>query len=144
MKTERWWTRAHSPRIQARVRPRGQVPAAEIASGDVSRSQYGNLATIQIDGRAVQPAAVAGDDEAHEAGHVLRDAETSDPGLPAELRPDFRFASAAALHLGADAPPLPVGVDQAWRTPSRKISSFQPSFSSQSRNATASALLALE
>jgi hypothetical protein len=39
---------------------------------------------------------------------------------------------------------LPVGVDQAWRTPSRKISSFQPSFSSQSRNATASALLALE
>src|SRR5215813_9105202 len=75
-------------------------------------SQHGNLAAVEIDGRAMQPGCARGDDEGDEIRHVLNCAVTDDSGFATELRADFRLGLSGPLDLGADAPPLPLGLDQ--------------------------------
>src|SRR5262245_743011 len=72
-------------------------------------SQHRNLAAIEIDRRAVQPGGARGDHEGDQIGDVLDRAVTDDSGLAAEPVAHLRLRLAAALDLGADAPPLPFG-----------------------------------
>ena len=60
----------------------------------------------------MQPGCVRGDDEGDEIRHVLDLAVTDDAGLATELRADFCLGLSRPLDLGADAPPLPLGLDQ--------------------------------
>src|SRR4051794_37543156 len=78
-----------------------------------SRSQHRNLAAVEIDGGAVQPGGARRHHEGDQVGDVLDSAKARDPGLAADPRADRRFRLARALHLGADAPPLALGLDQA-------------------------------
>src|SRR5215471_14019217 len=60
----------------------------------------------------MQPGRARGDHEGDEIRHVLDLAVTDDAGLAAELRAHFRFRLSRPLDLSADAPPLPLGLDQ--------------------------------
>src|SRR5262249_3233422 len=75
-------------------------------------SQHGNLAAVEIDGRPMQPCCPRGDHEGDEIRHVLDLAVTDDSGLATELHADFCFRLSRPLDLGADTPPLPLGLDQ--------------------------------
>src|SRR5215813_2407312 len=75
-------------------------------------SQHWNLAAVEIDGRAMQPGCARGNDEGDEIRHVLDCTVTDDSSLAAELRADFGLGLARPLDLGADTPPLPLGLDQ--------------------------------
>src|SRR5215471_9035848 len=75
-------------------------------------SQHGNLAAVEIDGRAMQPGCTRGDDEGDEIRYVLDLAVTDDTSLATELRADFCLGLSGPLDLGADTPPLPLGLDQ--------------------------------
>src|SRR5215813_12740436 len=75
-------------------------------------SQHWNLAAVEIDGRAMQPGCARGNDEGDEIRHVLDCTVTDDSSLAAELRADFRLGLSRPLDLGADTPPLPLGLDQ--------------------------------
>ena len=75
-------------------------------------SQHGNLAAIEIHGRPMQPRCPRGDDEGDEIRHILDFAVTDDSSLTAKLRADFRLRFPRPLDLGADAPPLPLGLHQ--------------------------------
>src|SRR5262249_58289520 len=77
-------------------------------------SQHGNLAAVEIDGRPMQPGCARGDDEGDQIRHVLDLAVTDDSGLATELRADFCLGLSGPLDLGADTPPLPLGLDQRW------------------------------
>ena len=70
-------------------------------------SQHGNFAAVQIDAGAVQPAAVLRDDEADQAGDILRGAEPRDPGLAAKLRAHRGF-----IDLDENVPGLGVTVNE--------------------------------
>src|SRR5262245_20045178 len=61
----------------------------------------------------MQPGRARRDDEGHEVRDVLDLAVAHDAGLSAEPLADFLLRLAGALDLGADAPPLPLGLDQA-------------------------------
>src|SRR5271166_552881 len=76
-------------------------------------SQHRDLAAVEVDGGAGEPGGARGEDEGHEVGHVLDRAEPRDAGLAAQPLADFRFRLSGAFDLGADAPPLPLGLDQA-------------------------------
>src|SRR5262245_35446529 len=76
-------------------------------------SQDRNLAAVEVDGGAVEPARTRRHHEADEVGHVLDGAEADDPGLAAKPLADRCLPLAGALDLGADAPPLPLGLNQA-------------------------------
>src|SRR5262245_41107135 len=52
--------------------------------------------------------------EGDEVSHVLDLAVADDARFAHEPRPHLILAVAAALHLGLDAPPLAVGLDEAW------------------------------
>src|SRR5262249_27480144 len=60
----------------------------------------------------MQPGRARGDHEGDEIRHILDLAVTDDSSLATELRADFCLSLARPLHLGADAPPLPLGLDQ--------------------------------
>src|SRR5260370_10008674 len=87
--------------------------ADDMAAGMQHRiSQHGNLAAVEIDGRPMQPGRARGDHEGDEIRHVLDLAVTDDAGLATELRADLRLRLSGPLDLGADTPPLPLGLDQ--------------------------------
>src|SRR6516162_6125713 len=73
---------------------------------------HGDLAAVEIDGRPMQPARARGDHEGDEIRYVLDRAVARDAGLAAELGADFCLGLSRPLDLGADAPPLPLGLDQ--------------------------------
>src|SRR5262249_13191109 len=58
------------------------------------------------------PGRARGDHESNEIRHVLDLAVTDDSSLATELRADFRLRLSRPLDLGADAPPLALGLDQ--------------------------------
>jgi hypothetical protein len=60
----------------------------------------------------MQPGCPRGHDEGDEIRDVLHLAVADDPCLTAELRADFCLGLPGPLDLGADAPPLPLGLDQ--------------------------------
>src|SRR5262249_59643711 len=62
----------------------------------------------------MQPGRARGDHEGDEIRHVFDRAVARDAGLAAELRADFCLRLSRPLDLGADAPPLPLGLDQRW------------------------------
>src|SRR5262249_36564342 len=55
-----------------------------------------------------------GDDEGDRIRPVLDLAVTDDSGLATELRADFCLGLSGPFDLGADTPPLPLGLDQRW------------------------------
>src|SRR5262249_33372135 len=52
--------------------------------------------------------------EGDETRYILDLAVTDDSSLAPELRAHFRFRLSRPLDLSADAPPLPLGLDQRW------------------------------
>src|SRR5215467_8316275 len=60
----------------------------------------------------MQPGCTRGDDEGDEIRYVLDLAVTDDTSLATELRADFCLGLSGPLDLGADTPPLPLGLDQ--------------------------------
>src|SRR5262249_37413375 len=70
------------------------------------------LAAVEIDGRPMQPGCARGDHEGDEIRYILDLAVTDDSSLATELRAHFRFRLSRPLDLSADAPPLPLGLDQ--------------------------------
>src|SRR5262245_31162791 len=61
----------------------------------------------------MQPGRARRDDEGHEVRDVLDLAVAHDAGLATEPLADFLLRLSCALDLGADASPLPLGLDQA-------------------------------
>src|ERR1700681_740875 len=76
-------------------------------------SQHGNLPAVEVYRGPVQPGCPRGDDEGHEVRHVLDRAEAGESGLAPELLADGCFRLPGARDLGANAVPLPLGLDQA-------------------------------
>src|SRR5262245_2904534 len=62
----------------------------------------------------MQPGCPRGADEGEQIRDVLDLAVTDDSGLATELRADFCLGLSGPLDLGADTPPLPLGLDQRW------------------------------
>src|ERR1700682_5472509 len=81
--------------------------------GPAVTSQHGNLPAVEVYRGPVQPGCPRGDDEGHEVGHVLDRAEAGESGLAPELLADGCFRLPGARDLGANAVPLPLGLDQA-------------------------------
>src|SRR5262249_10548807 len=77
-------------------------------------SQHRDLAAVEIDGGAVHPGGARRDQKRDEIGDVLDFAEAGDAGLARDLLANHHLALAGLLHRGLDAPPLAVGLDEAW------------------------------
>src|SRR5579871_4974216 len=71
------------------------------------------LPAVDVDGGAVQPSGARGHDEGNEIGDVVDGAVADDAGLAAHRLAYFVFRKPGARYLGADAPPLPLRLDQA-------------------------------
>src|SRR5689334_5878685 len=92
-------------------------PALPLKGGgenSASCSQYRNLAAVEIDGGAVQPAGARRDREYHEAADVFDRADANRTiEFAQQLFANFLLRRPGALDLGLDAPPRPVGLDDA-------------------------------
>src|SRR5262245_15451210 len=78
------------------------------------QSQHCDLSAVEIDGCAVHPGRARRHQEGNEIGHIVNLAVADDAGFTHKPRPHLILAVAAALHLGLDAPPLSIGLDEAW------------------------------
>src|SRR3954468_11894552 len=72
-----------------------------------------DLAAVDVDGRAVQPAALRGSQERDQRADVLDLAEPADAELLTVVFAHGVLAAAGALHGLAEAPPQPFGLDAA-------------------------------
>src|SRR5262249_36951162 len=82
-------------------------------SHGASASQYRDLAAVEIDGGAVHPGGARRGQKRDEIGDVLDLAEAGNAGLARDPATHHHLALAGLLHLGFDAPPLTVGLDEA-------------------------------
>src|SRR6185369_7169825 len=79
----------------------------------IIRSDRADLAAVDVDGRAVQPAAMRGGQERDQRADVLYLAEPADAELLAIVFAHGVLAAAGAFHGLAEAPPQPFGFDPA-------------------------------
>src|SRR5215469_14467968 len=103
---EGWWRKIPSSQLLAAHfvrRPPSQ--GGRRVGGKMPSLQHRNLAAVEIDRGAVQPAGAGGDGEHHEAAHVLDSADTNRIiELAQQLFADFLFGRPGALDLRLDPP----------------------------------------